>query len=73
MNAQSPWMSAKEAAAYLSVKQSTLLLWARQGNVKGYILSGIHRHVWRFRAEDLNAALVLPSSSPSVAESRRVQ
>ena len=63
----SPWMTASEAAAYLSVKQQTLLMWARQGKVQGFTLSGTKRHVWRFRARDLNAALVVSSSSPSIA------
>jgi excisionase family DNA binding protein len=53
---QSPWLTATDAAAYLAVKPQTLLMWARSGMVKGYTLSGTHRHVWRFRTEDLDAA-----------------
>jgi hypothetical protein len=30
----------------------------RQGNVKGYKLSGTKRHVWRFLRADLDAALL---------------
>jgi hypothetical protein len=60
---QSNWMTANEAAAYLSVKPATLLLWARQGKVKGSILSGTQRHVWRFTQAALDAML----SSPSIA------
>ncbi|HWW13074.1 MAG TPA: helix-turn-helix domain-containing protein [Candidatus Dormibacteraeota bacterium] len=60
---QSNWMTANEAAAYLSIKPATLLLWARQGKVKGSILSGTHRHVWRFTPAALDAML----SSPSIA------
>jgi hypothetical protein len=60
---QSNWMTANEAAAYLSIKPATLMLWARQGKVKGSILSGTHRHVWRFTQAELDAML----SSPSIA------
>lgn len=51
------WMTAQEAAAYLRVSPRTILLWTRQGKVKGYALSGIRRTVWRFRQDDLDAAL----------------
>ena len=64
MSACSPseWLTASEAAAYLRVKVRTLLLWVRQGKVKGYVLSGIKRHVWRFRQTDLDAALLAQSA-----------
>ncbi len=66
----SEWLTAAEAAHYLKVKVRTLLLWARQGKVKGYALSGTKRRVWRFRRADLDAALrespVLLSTVPSV-------
>jgi excisionase family DNA binding protein len=64
------WLTAKEAAKYLKVKTRTLLLWARQGKIKGYQLSGLRRHVWRFRRADLDASLVVPSVRPR--EERRV-
>jgi hypothetical protein len=55
---------------YLHVKPATLLMWARQGKLKGYTLSGTHRHVWRFQTIDLDAMLC----SPSVAHSNgRIQ
>ena len=57
----SEWLTASEAAGYLRVKVRTLLLWARQGKVKAYALSGTKRHIWRFRASDLDAMLVGPS------------
>jgi excisionase family DNA binding protein len=57
MNTQSNWLTANEAAAYLSVEPRTLLLWARTGKVRGYTLSGTRRHVWRFLSTDLDAAL----------------
>ena len=59
------WLTASEAAAYLKVKTRTLLLWARQGKVKGYTLSGATRHVWRFRQSDLDATLDGPSVCPA--------
>ncbi len=70
------WLTASEAAAYLRVKVRTLLLWTRQGKVKAFALSGTKRHVWRFRREDLDAALlesvVLPSTTPSVRPAERM-
>jgi excisionase family DNA binding protein len=54
------WLTAAEAAAYLRVDPRTVLAWARQGKVKAYALSGTARHVWRFRAEDLDAILTVP-------------
>lgn len=64
------WLEAKEAAAYLKVRPRTLLLWTRQGKIKGYPLSGVKRRRWRYRREDLDAALitqqVLFSGPPSV-------
>jgi len=72
----SEWLTADEAAAYLKVKARTLLLWVRQGKVKGFALSGAKRRVWRFRRQDLDAALlesaVLPSESPSVRPAERM-
>ena len=58
------WLTALEAAQYLKVERRTLLDWARQGKVKGFQLSGVTRHVWRFRRSDLDAMLV-PSSACS--------
>jgi excisionase family DNA binding protein len=62
-SAVSVWLTASEAAQYLRVEPRTLLMWARQGKVKGYVLSGTTRVTWRFRAEDLDATM----SPPSVA------
>ncbi len=73
---QSEWLTVAEAAKYLKVKSRTLLLWVRQGKVKAFALSGMKRHVWRFRKTDLDAALlesaVLPSSAPSVRPAERM-
>jgi len=70
MNETSEWLTPAEGAQYLKVKPRTLLLWVRQGKLKGYPLSGVKRRVWRFRREDLDAALttsaVLPSNPLSV-------
>ena len=70
------WLTAAEAAHYLRVKVRTILLWARQGKVKGFALSGTTRKLWRFRKSDLDAALlespVLPSEPPSVRPAERM-
>jgi excisionase family DNA binding protein len=56
----SEWLTADDAAHRLKVRARTLLLWARQGKVRGYVLSGVHRRVWRFRKQDLDAAFLPP-------------
>ncbi len=56
------WMTTEEAAAYLKVPRKTLLVWVRRGQVRGFQLSGTQRHVWRFRQEDLDAALLSAST-----------
>lgn len=76
LDLQSEWLTVAEAAKYLKVKSRTLLLWVRQGKVKAFALSGMKRHVWRFRQADLDAALleasVLPSTPPSVRPAERM-
>ena len=69
-NPQSEWLTASEAAAYLKVKPRTLLLWVRQGKIRGHALSGTRRRVWRFRKEDLDAALLGARVVPSLAADR---
>ena len=75
-NNQSEWLTVKEAAKYLKIKPRTLLLWVRQGKVKGFALSGTKRRAWRFRYADLDSALVespvLPSTTPSVRPAERM-
>ena len=70
------WLTAPEAAQHLKVKVRTLLLWVRQGKVKGFALSGTKRRVWRFQRQDLDAALmespVLPSIPLSVRSEGRM-
>ena len=58
----SEWLTTTEAARYLKVKERTLLLWVRQGKVRGYALSGSKRRVWRFRKDDLDSGLFSHSS-----------
>jgi len=69
------WLTAADAAKYLQVGKRTLLLWVRQGKVKGYALSGTKRRVWRFRREDLDSALlsrpVVSSIPPTVLSQER--
>jgi excisionase family DNA binding protein len=60
----SSWLTATEAAAYLRVRTRTVLLWVRQGKLKGYALSGTTRHVWRFRVADLDGMMESPSVAP---------
>lgn len=57
----SEWMTVDEAARYLKIKSRTLLAWARQGKVRGYVLSGTQRVTWRFRIVDLDATMELPA------------
>lgn len=57
----SGWMTPERAAKYLSVERRTILLWARQGMVKGHVLSGTRRITWRFLRSDLDAKLTSPS------------
>lgn len=61
MKIESDWLTAGEAASYLKVKTRTLLMWARAGKVKGYVLSGTDRITWRFRIPDLDAMLLKPA------------
>ena len=51
------WMTTAEAAAYLRTKPRTLLKWVREGAIEGWPLHGTMRRTWRFRKEDLDAAL----------------
>lgn len=60
MKIESAWLTAREAAQYLKVQTRTVLLWARQGKIPAYALSGTRRRVWRFRVIDLDAILLKP-------------
>lgn len=67
---QTEWLTVNEAAEHLRVKARTLLLWTRQGKIRGYALSGTRRRVWRYLRTELDAAVlgrpVLCSISPPV-------
>ena len=71
----SNWLTADEAAKHLKIKTRTLLLWVRQGKINAFALSGTKRRIWRFRAEDLDGALlsnpVLSSTPPTVLSKER--
>jgi excisionase family DNA binding protein len=60
---ETPWLTSREAASYLRVEPRTILLWAKQGKVKGYALSGTIRQTWRFLRADLDAMLTAPSAA----------
>lgn len=76
---QSEWLTSTEAASYLKVKTRSLLLWVRQRKLQAYALSGTKRRVWRFRREDLDAALFAKpvissqSSLPVRSQERRTK
>jgi excisionase family DNA binding protein len=70
------WLTAAEAAEYLDFKVRTILLWARQGRVKAYALTGTQRRVWRFLQADLDAMAtqkkpMVSSAQPSVLVNER--
>jgi excisionase family DNA binding protein len=59
------WLTAVEAARYLSVEPRTLSQWARSGKLRSYLLSGTLRQTRRFLISDLDAMLLAPSVAPS--------
>jgi excisionase family DNA binding protein len=59
------WLTTSEAASYLRVQTRTLALWACQGKVRSYSLSGTLRQTRRFLVSDLDAMLVPPSVAPT--------
>jgi excisionase family DNA binding protein len=62
---QSEWLTAKEAAQYLRVAHRTVLEWAKTGKIPAHRLSGTARVTWRFRAVDLDGAMM---GAPSAAK-----
>ena len=74
-SASTEWLTAEEAALHLKVKRRTLQLWARKGAMPAYALAGTRRRIWRFRREDLDAAVLLrnvvDSPSPTVLSNER--
>jgi excisionase family DNA binding protein len=71
---KSDWLTAAEAAEYLKTNRRSLLLWARHGKIRGYVLSGTRRRIWRFRKEDLDAGLlsnpVVTCATPAVLKGK---
>jgi excisionase family DNA binding protein len=63
------WLTAKEAAEHLRVKERTVLKWAKEGRIPAHPLSGSRRITWRFLREELDSIL----SPPSAAERGGVQ
>ena len=61
----SEWLTAREAAAYLKVAHRTILEWAKTSRIPAHRLSGTLRCTWRFRADELDGAMMGP---PSAAE-----
>jgi excisionase family DNA binding protein len=61
----SPWMNAREAAHYLRVAHRTVLQWAKEGRIPAHRLSGTLRVTYRFRAAELDGAMM---AAPSAAE-----
>jgi excisionase family DNA binding protein len=59
------WLTAREAAAYLKVAHRTVLEWAKTGRIPAHRLSGTVRVTWRFRAAELDDAMM---AAPSAAE-----
>ena len=57
------WLTASEAAAHLKVKPRTILQWAKDGKIRGHVLSGTKRCTWRFLRSELDAILSAPSAA----------
>jgi excisionase family DNA binding protein len=57
-------MNAREAAQYLRVAHRTILEWAKAGRIPAHRLSGSARITWRFRADELDGAIM---AAPSAA------
>jgi len=67
--ANSPWMNAREAAQYLRVAHRTVLEWAKSGKIPAHRLSGTRRCTWRFRADELDGAMMAAPSAAKNGES----
>jgi len=67
--ANSPWLTAREAAQYLRVAHRTILEWAKTGKIPAHRLSGTARVTWRFRADELDGAMMGPPSAAENGES----
>lgn len=65
----SEWLTAKEAAQYLRVAHRTVLEWAKTGKIPAHKLSGTARVTWRFRADELDSAMMTAHSAAKNGES----
>ena len=63
------WMTSAEAAEYLRLSPRTIIELARDRKIPGHILSGITRHTWRFRRDELDRFMMGESA---VSEKARV-
>src|SRR5260370_38292707 len=66
---QSVWLTAREAALYVRVSHRTILEWAKTGRIPAHSLSGTDRITWRFRAEELDCAMMAAPSAAKNGES----
>ncbi len=74
---QSVWLTAREAALYVRVSHRTILEWAKTGRIPAHRLSRIPAHrlsgtdriTWRFRAEELDGAMMAAPSAAKNGES----
>jgi excisionase family DNA binding protein len=65
---QSEWLTATEAAQYLRVAHRTILDWAKTGKIPAHRLSGTRRCTWRFRADELDGAIMAAPSAATNGE-----
>lgn len=71
---QEPFVSAEEAAAFLSVKRRYLLALARKGIAGAYALgTGTKRKIWVFRLSELAAAITEKKQCTGVIPNRADQ
>jgi len=61
--------TAREAALYVRVSHRTILEWAKTGRIPAHRLSGTDRITWRFRAEELDGAMMATPSAAKNGES----
>ena len=66
---KSEWLTAAEAAQYLRVAHRTILDWAKTGKIPAHRLSGTQRCTWRFRADELDGAIMATPSAAKNGES----
>jgi len=70
-------LTAAEVAAYVKGQTRTVLLWTRQGKLKGYSLSGTKRRVWRYLQSDVDSLLlsnpVISAPAPFVLSEGKAQ